>query len=87
MTPAQDKLIDRTLACIGWGSLVHYGFFVVMAFINLGVEQAVVRLIEQTFWQYSDSWVLNAPLYLGVVILWIVGFRKAGKRKGPLSDG
>ena len=79
MTPAQDKLIYRTLACIGWGSLVLYGFFVVMAFINLGVEQAVVRLIEQTFWQYSDSWVLNALLYLGVVILWIVGFRKAGK--------
>jgi len=86
MTPAQDKLIDRTLACIGWGTLVFCGLLVVMAFINLGVEQAAVRLIEQTFWQYSDSWAFNVPLYLGVVILWIVRFRKA-QRKGPLSDG
>lgn len=80
MNTAQKVLIEKTLRLIGWaGVLITVGILIYAAsFIFTEPEYTAFELISDLF-SMKAALLVWPPLMIGVVLLWLSAFVRAGR--------
>lgn len=77
MNAAQKKLLDKTMGVVGW-LCTAIGGGLALLMLSVGIFTKDARVLNDIFRLRHEGMLIWSTLPLGVVLLWVRAFMRAG---------